>query len=114
MKINTFELERYFAKYEFSAKYLLSCSDCEPLSMHELINSADAEIHELWMNLALGYTESNGHPLLLQEIGKQYDGVGSSELQVVVPQEGIFLVMHALLEAGDRVVILLLEEGYTF
>jgi hypothetical protein len=28
MKIALFQLERYFAKHEFSARYLLSSSDC--------------------------------------------------------------------------------------
>ena len=32
MKIQPFQLERYFAQYEFSAPYLLSPSDCEPFT----------------------------------------------------------------------------------
>ena len=33
MPIQTFKLERYFARYEFSVKYLLSSSDCESLEL---------------------------------------------------------------------------------
>ena len=33
MKLEPFVLERYFAKHEFSAKYLLSSSDCEALGV---------------------------------------------------------------------------------
>jgi len=43
MKIKTFALERYFAKHEFSARHLLSCSDCEALSMQELLELAGEE-----------------------------------------------------------------------
>ena len=28
-----FKLERFFAKHEFSAPYLMCCSDCQPLTM---------------------------------------------------------------------------------
>ncbi len=29
MKLKEFSVERYFAKYEFTAKYMLSSSDCD-------------------------------------------------------------------------------------
>ncbi len=67
MKITPFHLERYFAKHEFSAPYMLSASDVESLKMRELLELADNETLALWENLALGYTESQGHPLLLKE-----------------------------------------------
>jgi hypothetical protein len=51
MKIAPFELERYFAKHEFSAQYLLSSSDCESLSMSEVLAMADAETARLWEEL---------------------------------------------------------------
>ena len=66
MEIATFQLERYFAKHEFSARHLLSSSDCEALSMMELLGLADSEMTRLWAELRLGYTESSGHPLLLE------------------------------------------------
>ena len=31
MQLKPFQLERYFAQYEFSVKYLLSSSDCDGL-----------------------------------------------------------------------------------
>ena len=104
MKIAPFALERYFAKHEFSARYLLSSSDCESLSMSELLAMADAETTRLWEKLKLGYTESSGHPLLRQAIAAVYEGIDAENTLVVVPEEGIFLLMHALLEPGDHVV----------
>ena len=58
MKVPPFKLERYFAKHEFSAPYLLSCSDCEPLTLNELLSTNDDESSSLWEALWLGYTES--------------------------------------------------------
>lgn len=104
MKIAPFELERYFAKYEFSSRYLLSSSDCEPLTMSELLAMADQEIRLLWEELKLGYTESAGHPLLREVIAEMYKGIEARDTLVVVPEEGIFLLMHALVKPGDHVI----------
>ena len=104
MKIKPFELERYFAKYEFSTKYLLSSSDCESLSLSEVLQMADAETHYLWENLKLSYTESTGHPLLKKEITKLYSSIAPDDLNVLVPEEGIFAAMNCMLEKGDHVI----------
>ena len=56
MPIGPFKLERYFAQYEFTAKYLLSPSDCESLSMRELLQFADSGTLALWNEFRLGYT----------------------------------------------------------
>ena len=105
MKIKPFALERYFAKHEFSSPYLLSCSDAEPLALKELLDMADKETHALWENLSLGYTDSQGHPLLLQEIAKLYEGgITPQHIVEIVPEEGIFIAMNVLLEPEDHVI----------
>lgn len=104
MNIEPFALERYFARHEFSARHLLSSSDCESLSVKALLAMADDETERLWSGLKLGYTESEGHPLLREAIAAGYDGMGKENIRVVVPEEGIFLAMHALLSPGDHVV----------
>ena len=104
MKIEPFALERYFAKHEFSARYMLSSSDCEAFSMAELLSLADTGTNYLWKELNLGYTESPGHPLLRETIAEIYCGIDPQEILVLAPEEGIFLLMHALLEPGDHVV----------
>jgi len=104
MKIPPFILERYFAKHEFSAKYLLSSSDCESLTLPELLEMASPEMRTSWDNLQLGYTESQGHPLLLEEAAKFHPGLSASNLLVAAPQEIIFLLMEALLRPGDHVI----------
>lgn len=104
MKLNPFKLERYFAKYEFSAKYLLSSSDCDGLGQKQLLQLADEETKNLWDNLHLGYTESLGHSLLRQEISQLYQGTNKDEVLVVVPEEGIFIALNTILEKGDHVI----------
>lgn len=104
MKIKPFALERYFAKYEFSARYLLSSSDCDGLKQSELLVMADDQTNKLWKELRLGYTESLGLPLLRQEVSKLYEGISADDVLIVVPEEGIFMALNCLLETGDHVI----------
>ena len=104
MKLKPFELERYFAKYEFSVKYLLSPSDNESLSQKELLSMADPKTKNLWDNLKLGYTESQGNPLLRDEIAKLYKNVNRDNILIAAPEEGIFITLSTILEKGDHVI----------
>lgn len=105
MKVRDFLLERYFAKYEFTVRHMLSPSDCEPLGVEELLSGGDPEIAELWKGLRLSYTESRGHPLLREEIACVME-TAPDETLVLNPEEGIFLAMNALLDENDHVVVI--------
>jgi aspartate/methionine/tyrosine aminotransferase len=100
-----FALERYFSKYEFSTKHILSASDCESLTMQELLSMADEESRALWNNLKLSYTETLGHPLLLTEISRLYSAILPSQVLIAAPEELIFIAMQSLLSKGDHVIV---------
>lgn len=104
MQLKPFKLERYFTKYEFSVKYLLSSSDCDGLVQNELLGLADNETRALWKNLKLGYTESLGHPILRNEIAKLYKGITQDNILVVVPEEGILIALNNILQKGDHII----------
>lgn len=104
MKLKSFKLERYFAKYEFSIKYLLSSSDCDGLAVSDLLQLADPQTKKMWEELKLGYTESLGLPLLRQEVVKLYDGIDANDVLILAPEEGIFVAMNCLLNKGDHVI----------
>ena len=55
------------------------------------------QFETLW----LGYTENQGHPELRAAIADMHEGIGAEHVIEVVPEEGIFLTLNALLEAGD-------------
>jgi aspartate/methionine/tyrosine aminotransferase len=99
-----FALERFFARHEFSARYLLSTSDCEGLAMSDLVAGADPELRARWERLRLGYTESQGLPELRAEIATLYESVDPADILVAAPEEAVFLAMNALLEPGDHVI----------
>ncbi|MFO7652740.1 MAG: aminotransferase class I/II-fold pyridoxal phosphate-dependent enzyme [Candidatus Krumholzibacteriia bacterium] len=105
MRIEPFALERFFARHEFTARWLLSCSDAEPLTLAELLAVADAESRRLWETQSLGYTETAGHPLLREAVAGTYRGLAAADVLVLAPQEGIFLLVQALLTPGDHVVV---------
>ncbi|MDH3243773.1 MAG: aminotransferase class I/II-fold pyridoxal phosphate-dependent enzyme [Saprospiraceae bacterium] len=104
MKIKEFKLERYFAKHEFTAKYLLSSSDCDGLPMQQILEMAtDAEL-SLWNNLTLGYTESEGSHLLREAILQHYRIKDIRQVIVASPGELNFIAMNVLLEPGEHVI----------
>ena len=106
MQIAPFKLERYFAKYEFKIKYLLSPSDCESLSLRELLQMADADGLALWDELRLGYTESPGHPTLRTHVAQLYQTIAPDNVMIAAPEEAIFIALHTLLKPGDHVAVL--------
>lgn len=55
MKIRDFGLEIFFGRYEFSAPYLLAQSDCESLSIRELL-ALEPGAQEGFLDTWLGYS----------------------------------------------------------
>ncbi|MFM9075182.1 MAG: aminotransferase class I/II-fold pyridoxal phosphate-dependent enzyme [Bacteroidota bacterium] len=104
MKITDFSVERYFARYEFTAKYMLSSSDCDGFAMRDVLAMASPEELGQWDNLRLGYTETVGSESLRIAIRQHYRTIGMDEIVVSSPGEANFALMNVLLEAGDHVV----------
>jgi aspartate/methionine/tyrosine aminotransferase len=73
--------------------------------LSELLALADEETRALWDGLRLGYTESQGHPLLRNEAARLYRTVGPEQVLIAAPEELIFLAMNALLEPADHVIV---------
>jgi aspartate/methionine/tyrosine aminotransferase len=106
MQIVDFQLERYFARYEFAARHILCASDVEGYSLRDLLSLADAETRERWERLTLGYTESAGLPALRAEVASLYESVRTDDvLMFAGAEEAVFLAMHALLGPGDHSVV---------
>ena len=104
MKINDFKLERYFAKHEFTAKYLLSSSDCDGYEMKYLLENASKDEMDLWEGIKLGYTESEGNPLLREAILQYYKIKTIENVVVASPGELNFISMNVLLDSKDHAI----------
>ena len=106
MRIEDFELERFFARYEFAVRHLLCASDVEGWSMADLLALADPEAAALWHGLRLGYTEAPGHPLLRAEIATLYESITPDEVVVFSgAEEAIFAISNVLLGPGDHAIV---------
>ncbi len=100
-----FKLERYFAQYEFSVRYLLCSADCKSVSIQDLLD-LEAGSEERFRRLWLGYTETLGAPSLRQEIAGLYTTVRPEEVIVHAgAEEAIFLFMQAVLQPGDHIIV---------
>lgn len=105
MKLKPFRLERYFAEYEFTAPYLLCCSDCESFAIKELL-ALEPGAQERFQDLWLGYTESSGDPGLRQEIAALYERLSPDQILVHSgAEEAIFNFMQVMLKANDQIIV---------
>jgi aspartate/methionine/tyrosine aminotransferase len=105
MNLPPFKLERYFAKHEFNTEHLLCSSDCEAMSIADLLAMEEGAA-EKFQNVWLGYTESQGSPTLRKEICNLYVTIQPEDILVHTgAEEAIFLFMHALLEENDHVIV---------
>jgi aspartate/methionine/tyrosine aminotransferase len=104
--LNDFRLETYFSRWEFTARYHLTASDAQSMSLRELLSmasSADAAAFEaLW----LGYTETFGAPELRRAIAATYSGQTVENILCFAgAEEGIYAAMHALLDREDHAIV---------
>lgn len=106
MKIAPFLTEQFFAQYEFNTPWQLCNSDCETISVEELLKLADVSMQDFGQ-LTLGYTESLGHTKLREMIAETYAHVKTEDVvMLATPVEGIYLVARAALEPGDEVIVM--------
>jgi aspartate/methionine/tyrosine aminotransferase len=105
MSLSPFKLERFFAQYEFTTKYLMCSSD--PESWHTCdILALEPGAQERYLNHWLGYTESNGAPTLRAQVSAIYTTIEPDDvLMFAGAEEGIFWFMHAALSAGDHFIV---------
>lgn len=106
MRLHDFALERFFARWEFTAELLLCASDVEGWPMSELLAAADEDGLRRWRDLRLGYTESRGDPALRAEIAALYERVSADDVLLFAgAEEAIFAVHNVLLEPGDHAIV---------
>ena len=105
MELAPFRMEQYYARYEFTTRYMLSSSDCESRTIGELL-AFEPDAPDRFLAQRCGYTESAGAPELRDAVAGLYQGVTAEDVLVSsCAEEGIFLLYHALLRAGDHAIV---------
>lgn len=106
MKIAPFATEHFYARYEFDTPFQLCNSDCETITVKELLQLAGMSLADLG-HLALGYTESQGNPQLREAVAGTYARATAQDVVILgSPIEGIYLAARALLDPADEMIVL--------
>jgi aspartate/methionine/tyrosine aminotransferase len=105
MDLKPFRIERYYARYEFTTRYMLSSSDCESRTIEEVLG-LEPDAHARLLQTWCGYTESPGALELREAIAALYERIEPDDVIVTsCAEEGIFLIYHALLGADDHAIV---------
>lgn len=101
-----FKLETYFSRWEFVARYHLSASDAQTLTVSQLLSLGTDEDRAAFDGLALGYTPTSGTDRLRAAIAGTYDACGPADVLVFAgAEEAIYWAMRLLAAPGDHVVL---------
>ena len=105
--MRNFALEVYFSKWEFAAKYHLTASDAQSMTLSQLLAMASPSDRERFDALHLGYTQTFGSKTLLSEIAKTYDHITDQQLLCFAgAEEGIYVAMRVLLGPEDHCIVI--------
>ncbi len=103
MRLPRFQLVDWFSAAEGRFDLSLSHSDCEPLSVSDLLDE-----HELagFADFRLGYGPFAGLNELRHVVARQYDTIKPDDVLVFGgASEAIYTFMRAMLNPGDEVVV---------
>ena len=105
VRLPDFRIERWYERYEFTTELQLSSSDCESVSIAELL-SFEPDARKRLESLRLGYTEVSGSEELRAAIASLYERTDAGAIvALAAAEEGIFAVETALLGPGDHAVV---------
>lgn len=101
-----FKLETHFSKWEFQAKYHMTASDAESISMRDLLAMATPEEREEFDNLWLGYTETFGAPDLRATIASTFGNRTAQDVLCFAgASEGIFAANSVILDKTSHAIV---------
>jgi aspartate/methionine/tyrosine aminotransferase len=101
-----FRLEVYLGRWEFSARYHLTASDAQTVTIGELLTLATDEQRESFECLPLTYRPTWGSPELLSAIASTYETVGPEHvLTFAGAEEAMFWALQELVGPGDHAIL---------
>ncbi|NIA70179.1 pyridoxal phosphate-dependent aminotransferase [Pelagibius litoralis] len=101
-----FKLETHFSRWEFHARYHMTASDAESISLRELLAMATPEERDAFENLWLGYTETFGAPDLRETIAFGFQNRNAQEVLCFAgASEGIFAANSVILDKDSHAIV---------
>lgn len=106
IKLPDFRLETHFSQWEFKARYHMTASDAESVSLRELLSMASPAERKQFEHMSLGYTETFGAPDLLETIATTYAKRKASEILCFAgASEGIFAANMVILDKDSHAIV---------
>jgi aspartate/methionine/tyrosine aminotransferase len=100
-----FRLETWFSRWEFAARYTLTASDVETMTVAEVLE-LDGQTLDVLAGLDLGYRPTFGTDELRCAVAGSYDVVTPADvLAFAGAQEALFWVLAELLRDGGHAVV---------
>ncbi|MEM6325416.1 MAG: aminotransferase class I/II-fold pyridoxal phosphate-dependent enzyme [Pseudomonadota bacterium] len=101
-----FRLETHFSKWEFQARYHMTASDAESVSLRDLLALATPDERAAFEDMWLGYTQTFGAPDLRAAIAGTYEARGADDILCFAgASEGIYVANCALLDAQSHAIV---------
>ena len=102
------ELATYLSRLHEATPHRLSASECETMTLADLLAHADADDAQRWATLRLGYTDPLGADWLRAAAAQSYEMATASDLVCFAgAQEALYAALHALLVPGDHAIVVL-------
>ena len=101
-----FRLETYLARWEFAARFHMTASDAESMSLADLLSLAEPGDRQAFEHLWLGYVPTFGGEALRQAVASTYSSVSPDNvLAFAGGGEAIYVALHALLGSDDHAIV---------
>ncbi|MEQ8206417.1 MAG: pyridoxal phosphate-dependent aminotransferase [Woeseia sp.] len=105
-RLPDFRLETHFSRWEFKARFHMTASDAESMSLAELLAMANPAEREAFDQLWLGYTETWGDPGLRDLIAGTYQQRTAADILCFAgASEGIFAANSVLLDKDSHAIV---------
>ena len=103
MRPKDFLLETYFDEHEFSTPFFFCTTDCEALTLRELL-AIETGAREKFLNLSM---HENGYEAELKEtVAGLYKNVGKEGVRICTGgEDGIIKFLYSYLNPGDHVIV---------
>lgn len=105
-RLPEFRLETYFSRWEFAARYNLTASDAQTLTVAELLALGSDDDRQAFAELGLGYGETWGSDPLRAAVADTYEVCDPDDvLAFAGAEEAIYWLMQVLAGPGDHVIM---------
>lgn len=106
MPLPEFRLEKYFSKWEFTARHHLTASDVQTVTLRELLELGTEDEQEAFGDLPLGYVNTWGTDQLRSAIADTYVNCSPDDVLLFAgAEEALFWLLQLLVEPGEHAVV---------